>query len=293
MWLIAGFILVLIALYWLVPKGTVLHEVLRLPQYWWQLRQIPAHQMIVERYHYGPQRRQYLLYCRPLKNQMDKKHVIFYFHGGGWAFGSPEMFRAKAQMLINQGYHVILPSHRRIPRFQYHHIREDLNLCLLKSLEIMEKYGQKGKKLLLGGMSAGGNVAALLAFDRTQHQQMGLSRDLFGGVLLFGAPIDLHYMPRTPILWAFAGWRQSNRFQLANPRHHLNGDESLPVFCIHGSHDGMVPLAVAEGFLAVYPKELITFHLLEKGTHLESGHWSFPDNINQERLLQWLEKLEQ
>ena len=280
-------------LYWFVPKGRLIHELLRLPQYQYFAQTRPRDNMDIEKHFFGSHRRQYLLHCTP-KNGATQNKVVIYYHGGGWSLGTPEMFRINAQFFVNQGYEVFMPSYRRIPQYRYPAIRSDLSSALKKIKEIMETRGIGDQKIILGGMSAGGNLVALMCYDRSALATLGYSQDMFAGLLLCGAPLNLNQMSPSPVLWAYAGSQSSPTFQQANPIEHLSSEESIPVLCLHGKKDGLVQYPSAASFIKKIKTiqsnnvEMIT---IKEGTHLDVGSWNFHDNELRRQLTAWLERL--
>lgn len=282
-------------LYWSIPKGTILHEILRIPIF--LLRSITAERnnMIIEKHHFGKHRRQYVLFFQPLNRQTNKKNVIIYYHGGGWRSGSPELLRSNAQVFVNLGYYVFMPSYRRTPFNHYPEIREDISQSLKKITEIMKTHSLEDKKIILGGMSAGGNLVAIKLYDRKELASLGFSQKMFSGIMLFGAPLDLEMMKDTFVLRDYAGRRSQLSFQQANPVRYLQIDENVPVLCIHGTHDGMVPYSSALSFkekLSKINEDILTFVTIEKASHLDLAKWAIEDDFVRKTIKGWLEMIE-
>lgn len=280
--------------YYLVPSGTALHEVLHLPVYWQRLAQTDTSSIAVERIAYGRHFRQYFLSIPPAPNVTQQDKIVVYFHGGGWKFGRPEQFLASVAAFHQQGYPVIMPSVRRTPLYNYYDLRADLDQLLLQLGEWQQQQGYGRYRLVVGGMSSGGNLAALLALNREALDGIGRDQSAFAGLLLLGAPLSLEKMHQNPVLYAFAGKRDSTQFQAANPINHLENTIPLPIFCIHGRKDGLVAHASALDFVAAYQRRhpgLIHFVEWEGGTHLDAAAWSHPEVNLQEEILSWLKKL--
>ena len=288
-----GSVIIYCLLFWLVPKGNLIHEGLRLPIYQYHAQTTPKNNMIVKKHRFGNHRRQYFLHCQP-KNGATKKQVIIYYHGGGWSLGSPEMFRVNAQFFVNQGYEVFMPSYRRIPFYRYPAIREDLSTTLQQIVKMKQAEGDNDLKIILGGMSAGGNLVALMLYDKIALKKLGLTPNLFSGILLCGAPLDLSQMQKSPVLWSYAGHKDSDTFRQASPIEHLVGDEQTPILCIHGKKDGLVFYPSAANFIAKIKKQnphLLQSIILPEGTHLDTGSWNFHDNELRRQLIAWLKTL--
>lgn len=294
LYVFAGAILLYALLLWLWPKGNLLHEVLHIFPYWLQVFRLPKKDIHTEAFSFGKHKDQYLLFCTPPDGKIPEGPIIIYYHGGGWRHGSPKQFKMIAQVLTRRGFAVVLPSYRRTPWYNYDHIREDLNLSLSCIQEVLAQKGITSPKFIIGGMSAGGNLAAHIVFNRKALQQLGLSQAQFIGLFLLAPPLQLELMPSSEIVWSFAGSRKSTRFQRANPYNYLEAPETIPTICIQGTKDGMVPYRSTRVFmekLAHVHQGNFEFHVLEGKTHLGVGKWVVPGSEPHIRLFSWLESL--
>ncbi len=276
-------------------KGTALHEILNLPSYWSSMAAVPDNGMRVTRHSYGDHPRQYLLCAMPPENKQNHPgQAVIFFHGGAWRFGSPEKFISYAKFFTSLGYTTFLPSYRRLPAFHFSHLHEDL-VAMLGMVVNGETSAGKTQKLIAGGMSAGGHMAAILAQDASIWKKAGLSESPMIGLLACGAPLDLDQMPWSPVLLRLAGQRGSKRYQQANPVWHAGqSDARLPVLCIHGTADGLVPATCAHSFVGQAgqnPGANLTFHLIEDGTHLDAGRWVFREDAERHQIIKWLQML--
>ena len=278
-------------LLWVVPKGSLLHELLHLPPFWFHILFSPKRNFQEERIAYGDHSRQYMLLCIPPEDIPLQPAVIFYFHGGGWQFGAPEQFRPHAQQLTRMGFVVLLPSYRRIPFYDYRFLREDLTHLLQKTREVLEQRGLFEKKAILGGMSAGGNMAALAALNFGELNKVGIAPDWIQGLFLLGAPLHLEKMANTFTLRTFAGPRDQPMFRQASPYHYLDKQINIPTLIIHGTKDGMVAFEGVREFAgrmkAVNSAET-QFVSLPDGAHLDVASWFFREGKARKAFLEWL-----
>lgn len=286
--LISG-LLVYLLLLLTVPKATNLHEVLRLPPFWFHTLTSPTDNIIEKKIRYGNKWNQYFLYLTPKKNKVTRQHIILHFHGGGWVAGGAEMFRSMAQVLLNEGYEVVLVNYRKVPWTNFNGIRNDLTNCLQKLIDIEDK------KIIISGMSAGANLGALLMYDREELAKIKNYNNQITGAFLCGAPVDISQMKWSIPLFLFAGKRKGPIFKKANPIEHLRGDELYDVLLPQGNKDGMVPyrnvIPFYEKLKSFYPKKVELF-ILESGTHLDAAKWGYEDNALRKKILAWLEKME-
>ena len=79
--------------------------------------------------------------------------VIFYIHGGGFVFGSPETHAAMlAQLATRTGARVVMPRYRLAPEFPYPAAIEDVENAYLALIHS----GVDAGNIIIGGDSAGG-----------------------------------------------------------------------------------------------------------------------------------------
>ncbi|MDX1665585.1 MAG: alpha/beta hydrolase fold domain-containing protein [Saprospiraceae bacterium] len=255
-------------------KASLSREMLQLPSYWWKVWRGRDRRMTVERIRYGKQHRQYILFCPDVRGELQGQ--VIFIHGGAWHFGRPEMFLSHARVLNDWGYRVFLPSFRRPPLYNFSHISRDLKAVMAE----LNSYRKERLPTFLGGMSSGGHLAALIAFDtRILSEADWSARDL-SGVFTLGAPLDLSQMPSSLLLSSLFGFGRIDRRQ-ADPRRLLKTAEPVSVLCVQADGDGLVPVASAEAFVREYKRCMageIRYHLIDNSTHLDTAGWFMPDN---------------
>ena len=88
--------------------------------------------------------------------------VYVYFHGGGWTSGDKASLTKYCASQAEGGMVVVNVNYRKAPRFQMAHVLADANAALAWVRENIASYGGDGSRIVLGGDSAGGQIAALL-----------------------------------------------------------------------------------------------------------------------------------
>jgi alpha-beta hydrolase superfamily lysophospholipase len=206
-----------------------------------------------EKHVFGPHSRQYLMFWMPPEGVPEHHSVVIFYHGGGWRLGWPDQFPTIADWFLRRGFPVIMPAYRLCPQFSYPEMREDLNLALQKSIDLIHAKGLSSRKLLAAGMSAGATLAAHLAFNRNELADICMTSNHFSGFLSFGGPLDLNQLPDVKQLRNFAGGPSgSDAFKAANPITWLTPYEHLPVLLLHGTDDAIVPFSSSESFYEKY-----------------------------------------
>ena len=285
-------------LFLVVPKATNLHEILNLPPFWFHSLSSPTDNIIEEKIRYGKKWNQYFLFLTPKKNEVIRRHIIVHFHGGGWVAGAPEMFRSMAQVLLNEGYIVVLVNYRKVPWANFKGIRKDLTLCLQRLLEVRIEKDIVDKKIIISGMSAGSNLGALMMYDKEELAKVKnypSNNNPIAGAFLCGAPVDISQMKWSIPLFLFAGKRNRSIFKKANPINHVRGDEPYHILLPQGTKDGMVPYRNVIPFyekIKSYTPEKVELFILENGTHLDAAKWGYLDNALRGKILSWLDKME-
>lgn len=285
--ILACFLLLLLA-----PKGTNLHEIIRLPYYNYKAQTAKRNEMIMYKYQFGAHRRQYLYLFLPKGKKVSKEEVIIYFHGGGWTFGNPMMFRCNAQLFVDLGYAVIMPTYRRLPFFNADDMQEDIRLALKTTIDIIKEKSWQNKRLIIAGLSSGAHLAALLCYNKTHFKSLELPREKLAGILLLGPPLDLREMTPTPVIWKLVGRRKQALFQRNNPVNYLEPTDQQATFLLHGTKDGLVNYNSSLSFIKKRGTEAFTFYTIENGTHLDAGFWIFEEGEIRDAIFNWLESLE-
>jgi len=224
----------------------------------------------------------------PPRGLPEKNSVVVLWHGGGWRVGWPGLHPTMAEFFLREGFPVVMPAYRLAPFAWHKHMREDLTLALLKTLELLSARNAGDKKLLVGGISAGGTLAAHLVYDRATLEDAGHSQDLFSGFISFAGPLDLDQMPYFRAVNQYAGGKPgSAAFKTANPVNYLRADEKIPALLLHSRTDAIVPYACSESFFKRYtgPKLL---HTLPGKTHLDSMRFATDDVVTANLLRHWL-----
>lgn len=88
--------------------------------------------------------------------------VYVYFHGGGWTSGDKAALTKYCANQVLGGMVVVNVNYRHAPRFTMGHVLEDANAALAWVAANIQGFGGDPGQLVLGGDSAGGQIAALL-----------------------------------------------------------------------------------------------------------------------------------
>jgi acetyl esterase len=88
--------------------------------------------------------------------------VYIYFHGGGWTSGDKAPLTKYAASQAVEGMVVVNANYRMATRFTIEHMMHDANDVLSWVASHIHEYGGDPTRIIIGGDSAGGHIAALL-----------------------------------------------------------------------------------------------------------------------------------
>jgi acetyl esterase len=97
--------------------------------------------------------------------------VYIYFHGGGWTSGDKAALTRYGASQALAGMVVVNVNYRTAPRFHMHHMLSDATAVSAWVVEHIADFGGDPRTIILGGDSAGGQIAALLAAT-TSHPEL-------------------------------------------------------------------------------------------------------------------------
>jgi arylformamidase len=171
--------------------------------------------------------------------------VLIFWHGGGWTSGYKEWMGFMAPAFIAAGVTFVSPGYRLAPQHVFPAGPDDCVNAIAWTYKNIARYGGRPDRLFVGGHSAGGHYAALLAARRDWQKAQGLPADVIkgclplSGVFQFTEGSGLSSRPR------FLG--AAGNEQAASPIHQLQ--PPLPSFLVaYGSDDFPHLVKQAEAF---------------------------------------------
>ena len=135
------------------------------------------------------------------KGKKDYPTIVF-IHGGCWSFGDKScagLYSAVGRFLASRGVGAVLPNYRLSPWVKHPEHIKDVARAFAWTHRHIGEYGGDPGKLFVGGHSAGGHLAALLATDEQYLKAEGLSlKDVRGVVAVSGV---YHIPDKVEFLW--------------------------------------------------------------------------------------------
>jgi acetyl esterase/lipase len=193
-----------------------------------------------DEYAFGPDPYQRLLVA---KAGHPDGRVLLFWHGGGWTSGYKEWMAFMAPAFTANGVTFVSAGYRLAPQHVFPTAAEDCVRAVEWVTRNIAAHGGDPQALFIGGHSAGGHYAALLAVDERWLKRHGPPRETVRGclpisaVFEFGPGSGLSMRPR------FLGADPGND-ALASPLLHLR--EAPPPFLVaYGTRD--FPHLVTQG----------------------------------------------
>src|SRR5262249_28160715 len=115
--------------------------------------------------------------------------VLFFLHGGGWVAGSKDNvfgvygYGTIARCLAERGLVLGVPNYRLSPGVRHPEHIKDVARAFAWTCQHAKEYGGDREQIFVGGHSAGGHLAALLATDETYLKQVKRSLKDIRGVV--------------------------------------------------------------------------------------------------------------
>ncbi len=115
--------------------------------------------------------------------------LLLFLHGGAWVTGSKDDvfgwygYGTIARRLAERGLVVVLPNYRLSPGVRHPEHIKDVARAFAWAYEKGKAYGGDRNQFFVGGHSAGGHLAALLATDETYLKAVGHGSKQIRGVI--------------------------------------------------------------------------------------------------------------
>ncbi|QOV89743.1 alpha/beta hydrolase [Humisphaera borealis] len=112
--------------------------------------------------------------------------VVFWIHGGGWQMGDKTDVKTKPQAFMDRGFVFVSTNYRLLPDVDMGTLTRDVAKSFRWVQDHIAEYGGDPKRVLVGGHSAGAQLAALICTDDRYLKEVGSSLDVIKGCV----PVD-------------------------------------------------------------------------------------------------------
>lgn len=112
--------------------------------------------------------------------------VIFWIHGGGWQYGNRTDVQNKPKAFVEKGFVFVSTGYRLLPNVEMLAIFQDVAKSLAWVHKNIAAHGGDPNRIIVGGHSAGAQLAALVCIDDRYLKAEGLSFSFIKGCF----PVD-------------------------------------------------------------------------------------------------------
>jgi acetyl esterase/lipase len=103
-----------------------------------------------------------------------RRPVMIFIHGGGWTSGDKAPVGVKPQFFVQAGYVFVSINYRLSPAARFPAHVQDVAAAIAWTVKHIGQYGGDGSRIFVGGHSAGGHLAVLVASDERYLKAQGL-----------------------------------------------------------------------------------------------------------------------
>jgi len=129
----------------------------------------------------------------PEKQARNSLPVVFWIHGGGWQTGDKGDVALKPKVLTERGVILVSTNYRLLPEVTMDELVGDVASSLGWVHRNIAKYGGDPGQIIVGGHSAGAQLAALICIDDKYLKKEGVSFEVLKGCI----PVDGETTPRS------------------------------------------------------------------------------------------------
>ncbi len=112
--------------------------------------------------------------------------VVFWIHGGGWTGGDKTDVKVKPQAFMDKGFVFVSINYRLWPNVEMGTLIADVAKAFRWMEDHIAEYGGDPKRILVGGHSAGAQLAAIICTDDRYLKAEGIPFDVLKGCV----PVD-------------------------------------------------------------------------------------------------------
>lgn len=118
--------------------------------------------------------------------------VVVWFHGGGLTSGEKHI----PEELKEQGYVVIAPNYRLIPKVGVTECIDDAAEAVAWAFDNASRYGGDPERIIVSGHSAGGFLTSMVGLDRSRLAPYGKDPDSIAALIPFSGQVITHFSDR-------------------------------------------------------------------------------------------------
>jgi acetyl esterase/lipase len=182
-----------------------------------------------------------------------------WFYGGGLKNGSKDLrseYCAEIrESLAQAGVAVVTPDYRLSPKAKYPAYVDDAAAAFAWTVKHIAEHGGDPRKVFIGGHSAGGYLALLVAMDPERLKPHGLTLGSVAGVAQVSGQVFNHYTVRE---------------ERGQARYGITSDEAAPAFHIRKSLPPILTIYAQNDMLSRAEENMFFVTTLKAAGHTEN-----------------------
>lgn len=189
---------------------------------------------------YGSNKKQYYKVYKCDNN----KPTIFFIHGGGWYRGNPSLYSGVGKFLFKHGYTTVLVGYRLVPHYRYPIQIEDAFKALKHYID-----NNKLDKIILGGYSAGCEIASHLAFDTNRQNNYDINSSILRGFISISGVLNFNKCYSKKSKKLINNYLYNHNINDCNPINLIDKKYNISTICIHGDSDTLIDVNNSKTFI--------------------------------------------
>jgi acetyl esterase/lipase len=137
----------------------------------------------------------------------DKRPVVVFFYGGGWAEGARLDYAFAGRAYAARGFVTVIPDYRLVPEVRFPFFVQDGAAAVRWVRDNIARYGGDPARITVAGHSAGAQIAALLTLDKRYLEFQGVPPGTIRAAALLAGPYDFT-LTGDRARAAFGEWRR-------------------------------------------------------------------------------------
>ncbi|MEE8678236.1 MAG: alpha/beta hydrolase [Olsenella sp.] len=251
----------------------VLYEIVSTPFAYAERPHLSGDEMFAaapKRIDFGPGRLQHCIIWEPAEAVHEE--TVFWFHGGAFLVGTPESMVDAARVWCHEGYRFVSVGFRLVPHDRFPAQADDAYRGVLATQAWLRDRHLPWSRIIVGGSSAGGQLACLLGYSGQLAERYGFDRRAVSAVVSCAAIVDADDLELQPIhplsLWkSFVDLPCRDTKDRAaihetllpySPIALVEGEDGIalpPFFAIQGSSDTLSPYEHQKAFVEALKKQ--------------------------------------
>lgn len=191
--------------------------------------------------------------------QLRHETVIMYFHGGGYAVGTPQSMGPAADVFNSWGYRFVSVGFSLLPSSPFPAQVSDAFCGTFAAISYLESNGIDCSSIVLGGNSAGGHAAAMVAYGRDLQEACGIDANRIKGIISMAGVMDARDMfarggkvPKVAVFPSIDADDETGRLaalKAYSPIDLIDEHSKVPFLAMHCKHDRMSPYSSELNFV--------------------------------------------